>query len=399
MNRKPDDQRTLSRRSFLAAGAASAAAAGTGWSALAGPPAPLAAGPGDPVRAGLIGVGGRGTRHLETALKNNYVSIAAVCDLDEGRLNHAAGLVEAAGGRKPALHTDYRKLLEDPSIEAVFSATPCVAHYRIYMDCIAAGKHLYGEKPMCISVKEADDIVSQQEKHPQVKVQIGFQRRCNPRTMEGIKLIREDKVLGPLVEGRAAFNNAWGGKFGLGGPGSWQSRVLESGDWMVEQAVHSWDVINWVAGATPRQAFGLGNRELFRSNDPGRDVSDFYCAILEYPGNFIVQFSHSWISPNDPAFSGHHERFIGLLGGIDLTAGKITYSDRSDRKDKTQLVQPEIEDETTLAINSFIDCIRHDRIPHSTVYNGRDATLVGLLVRKAVYERRAVTWEEMLKSS
>lgn len=59
----------------------------------------------------------------------------------------------------------------------------------------------------------------------------------------------------------------------------------------------------------------------------------------------------------------------------------------------------DVSDDTRLSLNSFFDCILNDRSPNSTVYHGRDSTLVGLLVRKAVYEKRVVTWQEMLKSS
>lgn len=385
---------TLSRRGFLAAGIATAA--GT----LAVPAIGGADGPGDRIATGFVGIGGRGGNLLGVALANRYVNVTAVCDLDPEHLKTAADRVEKAYGVRPATFDDHRKLLEDRAIQAVVSATPCSEHYRIYRDSIAAGKHLYAEKPMCVSVKEANDLVAQAEKSPRLKVQVGFQKRCNPRYIEGVKLIREDKVLGDLIDGRAAFNNQWAPPHGLGGKGAWQSRVEKSGDWMIEQAVHTWDALNWVAGATPLRAFGLGDRGVFKVYDPDRDVTDYYCAILEYPRGLTVQFSHSWICPNDLAYHGTYDRFIGLKGGIDLGAGKITYSERSGKKpeERTQVIQPDVTDDTRLSLNSFFDSIQNDRTPNSTVYNGRDATLVGLLVRKSVYEKRTVTWEEMLQS-
>jgi myo-inositol 2-dehydrogenase/D-chiro-inositol 1-dehydrogenase len=388
------EPKTLSRRTFMAASLA-------GAGALAAPAIGRPQAPSNRIRTGFVGIGGRGGNHLGIALSNQYVDVVAVCDIDPGHLKAAADRVEKAYGTRPQTYPDHRKLLEDPRVQAVVSATPCSEHFQIYMDTIAAGKHLYAEKPMCVSVKEADQLVAQAEKSPRLKVQVGFQRRSNPRYIEGVKLIREDKVLGDLIDGRGSFNNDWAGPHGLGGKGAWQSRVEKSGDWMIEQAVHSWDMINWVAGAMPLRAFGLGHPGVFKSFDPDRNVTDYYCAILEYPNQLTVQFSHSWICPHDPAFAGTYERFIGLLGGIDLGAGKITYSDRSSRKpeERVQLIQPDVTDDTKLSLNSFFDCIQNDRKPNSTVYNGREATLVGLLVRKAVYEKRVVTWEEMLKSS
>ncbi len=389
------DQYPVSRRTFLAAGIAGAAGA------LAAPAVGRAQDAPGRFRTAFIGVGGRGNTLLTAVLANNYVDVVSVCDLEPERAKSAASRVETAHGRRPAEETDYRKILDDSKIQAVVSATPCSEHFAIYRDTMNAGKHLYGEKPMCVSVAEANELVALAEKNPKLKVQVGFQRRSNPRHIEGVKLIREDKVLGDVIDGRAAFNNAWGPPGGLGGKGAWQSRVAKSGDWMVEQAVHTFDVLNWVAGTTPLRAFGLGHRGVFKGFDPDRDVTDYYSAIIEYPNDLTVQFSHSWIAADDAAFTGTYERFLGLQGGIDLGVGKITFSSRSGKKgdDRTRLIQPGITDDTRLSVNSFFDCILNDRKPNSTVHNGRDATLVALLVRKAVYERRTVAWEEMLRSS
>ena len=54
-----------------------------------------------------------------------------------------------------------------------------------------ANQAIAGEKPMCVSVKEANELVALQEKSPRLKVQVGFQRRCSPRTIEGVKLLRD----------------------------------------------------------------------------------------------------------------------------------------------------------------------------------------------------------------
>jgi myo-inositol 2-dehydrogenase/D-chiro-inositol 1-dehydrogenase len=382
----------LSRRAFIGAAAAAGAA-------LAAPAIARAAeSSSDRVRLGFVGVGGRGSSLLGAVLPNRYAEVVAVCDLDAGRAKTAADRAEKAGGARPVEYLDHRKLLEDPKVQAVVSATPCSEHFRIYMDSMAAGKHLYGEKPMCVSVKEANEIVALQEKNPRLKVQIGFQRRSNPRFIEGVKLIREDKVLGDLIEGRCAFNNQWGPPEGLGGNGHWLSRVETSGDWMIEQAVHTWDVMNWVAGATPLRAFGLGHPGVFKVYNPDRNVHDFYTAILEFPAQLTVHFNHSWISPDSPEYCGAYDRYLGLLGAVDLGDGKITYSSRSKRKpeERTSSFQQDVTDDTRLSIDSFVDCIRNDRKPNSTVQNGRDATLVGLLVRKSVREKKVVTWEEML---
>src|SRR5437868_5620828 len=81
--------------------------------------------------------------------------------------------------------------------------------------------------------------------------------------------------LGPLVSGSAAWISSNGP---INGHEGWLSRRERSGDWMVEQAVHVWDVFHWVARGVPHQAFGSGRRDVFTRVQPGRDVTDDYQA-------------------------------------------------------------------------------------------------------------------------
>ena len=104
----------LSRRKFMAAGIAV-----TGLRAL---------GASERVRVGFVGVGGRGTRHLQLVLGVPDVEVTAVCDIDEGRLARAAGRVREATGKKPVAYRDYKELLAAEDVDAVVNATPPDCH-------------------------------------------------------------------------------------------------------------------------------------------------------------------------------------------------------------------------------------------------------------------------------
>src|SRR5262245_47639 len=123
---------TMNRRAFLHSAAAGVA---------------LAAG--DPVRGAIIGAGGRG-RLLTSEFKEIGVQMAAVCDIYEPNLD--AGLQAASTGAKP--YRDYRKLLEDKSIDAVEVATPDHWHAQMTIDAVEAGKDVYVEKPMAHTVED-----------------------------------------------------------------------------------------------------------------------------------------------------------------------------------------------------------------------------------------------------
>lgn len=346
----------------------------------------------DRIRCGFIGVGGRGTRLLKSTLKVPEVDVKAICDINVEHLERAQGIVEEAQGSKPDGYWKdeyhYRSLLKRSDLDAVVIATPCDWHHEMYVDTIHAEKHMYGEKPMCITREHSYDVVAAAEEKPGLVSQIGFQRRSSPRYQEAIRLIHEGEI-GELIDGRGAWYNAWGPLK------RWFGRRERSGDWMLEQACHTWDVFNWVAQTTPLRAFGIGRKDIFLNDDPLRDVTDYYCAILEYPKGFLVDFGHSWFCPNDGKFTGVYERVAGPKGGVDLPSGTFIYRGKKGEEKQEKVVVPEEGNHTDLAIGSFFDAVRTGRKPDSGVINGRDAVMTGLLVREAVDRGDSVGWWEL----
>lgn len=362
-------------------------------------PIPRTIGPNDTIRFGLIGIGGQGRHDLNKLLQNDKISIVALADPDKKNQEMCLDIVKNATGETPEVYEGdegYKKLLERDDVDAILSATPCYLHGPVYLACLQAGKHFYGEKPMCTEANEADALVEAQEKNPLVKGVIGFQRRASARYAEGIKMI-QDGVFGSPVDGRGAWNNSWGpiGKPNEG-PRIWLGRRELSGDWMLEQACHTWDVFNWVAGGKmPIAASGVGRRDLFEEMDPQRDVTDYYIAHLEYPENFSVDFEHSWICPHKDGgrFSGVFEYVSGLKGGIALNEGKTFWR---DHKKEPGEVAAQDGDHIGQNIAAFLDSIRTGAPVLTGVHNGRTATYTGLLVRKAVDEQRWVSMDELM---
>ena len=201
--------------------------------------------------------------------------------------------------------------------------------------------------------------------------------------------------LGPLIEARATWTSSNGP---LAGHAGWLGRRARSGDFMVEQAVHVWDVLHWLHGDLPAQATGWGRRGLFAKQDPLRDVTDHYAVELEWADGFRASFHQSWIAPADEGFTGSTLRVLGEEGGLDLGTGSLTFRDRQRTR---QTVHPGPQNDTRLALLDFLNSVRaeHRLPPPLSLEDARGATLTGLLVRKAVDERRLVTMEEVRSDS
>ena len=197
--------------------------------------------------------------------------------------------------------------------------------------------------------------------------------------------------LGPLIEVRATWTSSNGPITGHGG---WLASRERSGDWMVEQGVHIWDVFHWLAGELPSKATGWGRRDLFASSDPKRDVTDHYSVELEWPDGFRASFLQSWIAPSGESFTGSTLRVLGEQGGIDFGTGALTFR---DRKEPGRTIHPGPQPDTRLALESFLASVRSPSPlpPPVSLADARAATRIGLLVRKAVDERRTVLMDEI----
>ncbi len=376
----------VNRRRFLGCSAAASLAISQGHLAEAAGVEGVAA----PVRIGVIGVGNRGTALVRSLLELKGASIVAVCDAEPRHRQRGQGIIEKAGGGRPEAYDDPRRVLDRKDVDAVVVALPCDLHESVYTDAIAAGKHLYAEKPLAPSLDACDRLVALAAGSPSLAVHVGFQRRSNPRYREGVERIAGGE-LGPLIEARASWSSSNGPMAGHGG---WLGRRDRSGDWMVEQAVHIWDVLFWIKGELPARATGWGLKGLFSRTDPGRDVTDHYAVELEWADGFRASFVQSWIAPADDGFTGSSFRILGEGGGYDFSTGVLTPRDRSLPR---RTIHGGPQPDTRLALEAFLGAVRADGplAPPIAPADARAATLIGLLARKAVDERRPVDLSEV----
>ncbi len=377
---------SLNRRRFLGCSAAASLALSQGALAENTAEGEEAA----TVRLGIIGIGNRGTALLRGLLDLPGACVVAVCDPEPKHRLRGQGIVEKAQGRRPDATEDPRRLLERADVDAVIAALPCDLHETVACETLHAGKHLYIEKPLALTVSGCERIGALAAQRPELAVHVGYQRRSNPRYREGLQQVRQGE-LGPLVEARASWTSSNGPVTGQGG---WLGRRGRSGDFMVEQAVHVWDVLHWLHGELPAQVVGWGRRGFFARNDPGRDVTDHYAADLQWADGFRASFVQSWIAPADMGFTGSTFRVLGEDGGLDLGTGSLTFRDRQRPR---QSIHPGPQNDTRMALLDFLTSVRADKPlpPPLTLAEATSATLIGLLVRKAVDLGRIVTMEEL----
>jgi len=140
------------------------------------------------IRIGHIGVKNRGMQNLFPLLKHTV----AVCDVDKDVLASAKGKVETSG-RSCKAYSDYRRLLDDKDIDAVVVSTPDHWHALITVDACAAGKDVYCEKPLSLTIDEGKVMVAAARKHDRI-VQTGSQQRSDDRFRLACELVRSGRI-------------------------------------------------------------------------------------------------------------------------------------------------------------------------------------------------------------
>ena len=187
------------RREFLNRSAILAAAAALPASARADElaPAPASKSPSERVRVAVVGVRGRGIDHIKGYLGRPDCEIAAICDCDSAVTGKATELINA-GQKTPArFEQDFRKLLDDRSIDAVSIATPNHWHALMAVWAMRAGKDVYVEKPATHNVHEGALMVQASRKFARI-CQVGTQSRSNPGMRAAIDYLHAGKA-GPVT--------------------------------------------------------------------------------------------------------------------------------------------------------------------------------------------------------
>ncbi|MGI8744236.1 MAG: Gfo/Idh/MocA family protein [Bryobacteraceae bacterium] len=358
--------------------------------ALAMPALLPAQSPNDTVRVAFIGVGNRGSYLLKHMLKIPGVKVVAICDLDPKRLSEAEAAVTATGAA-PATYSDFRKMLDErKDIDATIIATPVDTHKMVAIDALEVGGNVYCEKPMATTPEDVRLMVTAAGSAKGI-FQAGFQLRHDPNRHAAMDFIHKGEL------GRVLFMQGYRHTGDLPRNTAWYFDRARSGDNIVEQACHILDLFTWAMDAHPLRAFGSGGINLYRDQPPGRTTMDNYTVIYEFPENVRLEFSHIYFDP--PGFSGIKERVFGANGAIDLATA--TWQERSDAdpegNKKTTAVKLDVpdagKDSTYLSLAAFIENARGRTKPLNNAESAQRSTLVAMMGRKAIYEKRIITWE------
>jgi len=263
---------------------------------------------GPPVNLGVIGLGAWGRKILETLSLVPEANVVAICDTYGAWLRRAGKLAEKAEQVE-----DYKKLLDNKAVKAVFIATPTHQHREIALAALQAGKHVYCEAPLAHTLDDARAMAAAAKAAPQQVFQAGLQTRSDPQRHFVLGFVRSGAT-GKAVMARAQWFKKQSWRQTSPNPErekelNWRLDKGLSLGLVGEIGIHQLDIAAWYINALPVSVSGFGS---VRNWDDGRGVPDTAQAFFEYPGGVIS----TWNGTLANSFESDYEVLYGSESAI-----------------------------------------------------------------------------------
>ncbi len=341
----------------------------------------------DQINIGLIGTKGMGWSDLSAMLKDPRAKCVALCDVDKNVMD---GRVAELGKKNisVAAEKDYRRLLDNKDIHAIIIGTPDHWHCKMMADAVAAGKHVYVEKPAGNSIVECSTMIAAQQKYKHA-VQVGQWQRSNKHFADAMEYVHSGKLgnvrlvkawayqgwmkaippkpdsqapegvdydlwLGPATKrpfnpNRFHFNFRW----------YWDY----AGGLMTDWGVHMIDyALLGMKATVPKSIVAAGGK--FAYPDDASETPDTLTTVFEFDG-FNLQWEHATGIDGGPYNRTHGVAFIGNNGTLVVDRGGWeVIPEKENGKDKIPAVahQPSSDNGLVLHTQNFLDVIQSGKL-------------------------------------
>jgi predicted dehydrogenase len=344
---------------------------------------------------GLIGCGGRGSWIAKLFADSGKYRFVACADYFQDKADAVGEKFKIDSSRRYTGLSGYKRLL-DSKLDAVVIETPPYFHPQHASDAVDAGKHVYVAKPIAVDAPGCQTIGEAGRRATEKKqvFLVDFQTRADASFRDAVGQMHKGAI-GPLVMAEAWYPWAGGGR---GEPPatpeqqlrSWYYVLPISGDFIVEQSIHSLDLVTWMINADPLSARGTGGHKV----RPPNSIYDHFALIYSFPDNLVLSFSCIQSIPQ--VKDEIRARVFGANGVIDADY----YTGVTLRGPETRVdakVPNLYESGTVVNINEFHDAILKGDCSNPTVVPSVRSNLTAVLGREAAYRREELTLEALLK--
>ena len=403
----PQNELDFSRRRFLKQGTVASAAVTMGLTTEAKAESSSAI---ETINIGVVGTGGRGGGAARDTLSvNPNVRIIAMADLYPKKCHSMRKSLARRYDERVSVDDEnifggldgYRRVLEHPDVDIVLLTTPPGFRPSYLAEAVAAGKHVFAEKPTCVDpvgyriCLEADRAARAQG----TAIVTGTQYRRQKNYMEVMRRIHEGQI-GDVISATSRYctSGIWNRprKPGMSDAEyqlyNWMHFIWLSGDQIVEQAVHNIDAMNWLMGGPPVAAYGSGGRF---TRPAGSQMWDNVSIDYAYPDNRLLSFQCRQI----PHTKGENGSIVYGTDGIATIGAANKGASIRDRAGKEiWSMKGDINAAYQQEHKDLVDSIRAGK-PIVELAETADSSLTAVMGRLAAYTGQQVDWDFITQQS
>jgi myo-inositol 2-dehydrogenase/D-chiro-inositol 1-dehydrogenase len=325
------------------------------------------------IRIGSVGLGRLGFRHAENiAGRIQNAELTALCDVDAAKLREAADKLGVS-----RRFTSFEDMISCKDIDAVVLVSPSALHTRQTAAAMAAGKHVFSEKPLGVTVAECREAEKAVEAHPDLVFMLGFMRRFD----ESYKYAHEKAAAGEIgkpilfrsysqdpekfIAGAIAFAPYSGGQF-------------------LDMAVHDIDLACWFTGSEPETVYAIGGCYAHPEFGAFKDGDNVSCLLKFKNGCMVFLFA----GRTAPHGYNVETEIIGTRGILRIAPvpqkNLVEILDQHGaRKECSQNFLERFDSAYVNEVQEFVNCIIEGRKPEITVYDGTRVSKIAYTCRTA----------------
>lgn len=337
----------------------------------------------------LIGCGRISTNHVKAAVNNN-LDFVAVCDIIPEHMDNVLAKHNLQGDPSIKRYTDYKKMIEENEIDLIGIATESGKHAEIALYCIDHGINIIIEKPMAMSIHDADEIIRRSEEKG-VKVAACHQNRFNIAVQE-MRRALESGRFGRLSHG--SIHVRWNRNQDYYTQAPWRGTWAQDGGALMNQCIHGIDLLRWMMGNEIDEVYGVTKQQFHNY----LEAEDIGMAVVKFKNGAVAT-----IEGTTNVYPQNLEETLYLFGekGTVKLGGKSTNNiDVWNFADETEADQANkgLEEATsnvygnghTSLYADVIDSIENDRTPYVDAYAGKNALELVLAIYKSQKEAKPV---------
>lgn len=330
----------------------------------------------------LIGCGRISTNHLKAVI-NNKLELVAVCDAIPEHMEALLAKYDLQNNTAVKRYTDYKTMIEENQLDLISIATESGLHGQIALYCIDHGINVIIEKPMAMSLREADEIITLSEKK-HVKVAACHQNRFNVAVQEMRRALEAGRF-GKLSHG--AIHVRWNRDKDYYTQAPWRGTWAQDGGALMNQCIHGIDLLRWMMGDEVESVYGV-TRQRFHHY---LEAEDLGMAVVKFKNGAVAT-----IEGTTNVYPQNLEEALYLFGekGTVKLGGKSTNNiDVWDFADETEedAKKKGLEEATsnvygnghTSLFADMVQAIEEDRTPYVDAYAGRRALEMVLAIYKS----------------